>query len=139
MPTTAYKCGTVLKFCIHIAYTKLYMPAQYALKCRSCSDISMNTITIHDESSFSGQDSNLGLVDPHPPRYSPLGCPRNNQIFFSVRTETNRNTICFGSFSVCFAKPKNYFSVCFGVSDPFRNNRNKQICFETNRKKAKTK
>ncbi len=29
---------------------------------------------------------------------SGLGCPRNNQIFFSVRTETNRNSICLGLF-----------------------------------------
>ncbi len=29
--------------------------------------------------------------------------------FFSVRTKTNRNSICFGCFSVCFAKPKNIF------------------------------
>jgi hypothetical protein len=51
--------------------------------------------------------------------------------FFSVRTETNRNTICFGWFSVCFAKPKNYFFGlfrCFGPvlkqpkqTDLFRN------------------
>jgi hypothetical protein len=37
--------------------------------------------------------------------------------FFSVRTETNQNSICFGCFSVCFAKPKNiFFSLfrCFG-------------------------
>jgi hypothetical protein len=46
-----------------------------------------------------------------------LGCPRNNQIFFSVRTETNRNSICFGCFSVCFAKPpKNVFSLFRFVS-----------------------
>ncbi len=109
---------------------------------------------------------------------------------FSVRTETNRNSICFGCFSVCFAKPTIFFrfvsvfrtgiettetnrknlwttlstrvsskrliffrfepkqtetqsvsvvfqcvfsrnppkkfSVCFGVSDRYRNNRNKQ-------------
>ncbi len=46
-----------------------------------------------------------------------VGCPRNNQIFFSVRTKTNRNSICFGCFSVCFAKPKNIFFGlfrCFG-------------------------
>jgi hypothetical protein len=36
-------------------------------------------------------------------------------IFFLVRTETNRNSICFGCFSVCFAKPKNIFSVCFSL------------------------
>jgi hypothetical protein len=55
-------------------------------------------------------------------------------IFFSVPTETNRNSICFGCFSVCFTKPKNIFSVCFGVLDRYRNNRNKQNFLETNRK-----
>jgi hypothetical protein len=29
--------------------------------------------------------------------------------FFSVRTETNRNSICFGCILVCFAKPQNFF------------------------------
>jgi hypothetical protein len=38
-----------------------------------------------------------------------LGCPGNKQKKFSVRTETNRHSICFGLFSVCFAKPINYF------------------------------
>jgi hypothetical protein len=51
-----------------------------------------------------------------------LGCPRNNQFFVSVRTEKNRNSICFSCFSVCFAKPKNFFPVCFGVSERYRNN-----------------
>ncbi len=33
-------------------------------------------------------------------------------IFFSVRTKTNRNSICFGCFSVCFfAKPNIFFSL----------------------------
>jgi hypothetical protein len=32
--------------------------------------------------------------------------------FFLVRTKTNRNSICFSCFSVCFAKPKN---ICFGL------------------------
>ncbi len=54
--------------------------------------------------------------------------------FSSVRTETNRNSICFGWFSVSFAKPKKFFSVCFGVSDRYRNNQNKQNFLETNRK-----
>jgi hypothetical protein len=35
--------------------------------------------------------------------------------FFSVRTETNRNSIFFGYFLVCFAKPINIFWVCFGL------------------------
>ncbi len=52
--------------------------------------------------------------------------------FLLVRTETNRNSICFGCFSVCFAKPKKIFSVCFGVSDRYRNNQNKHNFFETN-------
>ncbi len=50
-------------------------------------------------------------------------------IFFSVRTETSRNSICCGCFSDCFAKPKTFLfrfvSFCFGVSDRYRNNRNK--------------
>ncbi len=49
-----------------------------------------------------------------------LGCPRNNHIFFSVRTETNRNSICFDCFSVYFAKPKNIFLVCFGLFRCFK-------------------
>jgi hypothetical protein len=36
----------------------------------------------------------------------PLGCPRNKQKLISVRTETNRNKICFEFVSVCFVKPK---------------------------------
>jgi hypothetical protein len=51
-----------------------------------------------------------------------LGCPRNNQFFVSVQTEKKRNSICFGCFSVCFAKPKNFFPVCFGVLERYRNN-----------------
>ncbi len=54
----------------------------------------------------------------------------------SVRTETNRNKICFGCVSVCFVKPKKNL-VCFGVSNLYRNNRNKQNCFETNRNNLK--
>jgi hypothetical protein len=61
---------------------------------------------------------------------------KNLQKTFSIRwswklliffLSSNRNSICFGWFSVCFfAKPKRFFSVCFGVSDRYRNNRNKQ-------------
>ncbi len=56
-----------------------------------------------------------------------LGGPRNSYfLFFSVRTETNRKSICFGCFSVCFMQNQIIFSsVCFGVSDRYRNNRNK--------------
>jgi hypothetical protein len=49
-----------------------------------------------------------------------LGCPRNDQIFFSVQTETNRNSICFGCFSVCFAKPKKKFFGLFRFVSVFR-------------------
>jgi hypothetical protein len=80
----------------------------------------------------------LGIVSAYSPAVRKrkwwLECPRNNQIFFSVRTETNRNTICFSCFLVCFAKPKKFFSVCFGVLDRYRNNQNKQNFIETNRK-----
>jgi hypothetical protein len=39
--------------------------------------------------------------------------------------------------SVCFMKPRTFFqffSMCFGVSDLYRNNRNKQNRLETNKK-----
>ncbi len=49
-----------------------------------------------------------------------LGCPRNNQILFSVRTETNQNSICFDCFSVCFAKPKIFFFRLFRFVSVFR-------------------
>ncbi len=45
--------------------------------------------------------------------------------FFSVRTETNRNSICFGCFSVCFAKPKYIFFGLFRFDSVFR------TCIET--------
>jgi hypothetical protein len=40
--------------------------------------------------------------------------------FFSVRTETNRNSICFGSFSVCFAKLITNFFGLFRFVSVFR-------------------
>ncbi len=69
---------------------------------------------------------------------SKVGCPRNNQIFFSVRTETNRNSICFGCFSVCFAKPKNIF---FGLFQCFGRvaNEPKQTEFSRNKPKQTKK
>ena len=64
----------------------------------------------------------------------------------TIRVSSKRKKKNFGSnrnkpkqdlFRVCFGlfretKKKN-FSVCFGVSNLYRNNRNKQNCFETNR------
>ncbi len=38
-----------------------------------------------------------------------VGCPRNEKKIFSVRTETNRNKICFAFVSVCFVKPQIFF------------------------------
>jgi hypothetical protein len=49
-----------------------------------------------------------------------IGCPRNDQNFVSVQTETNRNSICFGCFSVCFAKPKKNFFGLFRFVSVFR-------------------
>ncbi len=70
-----------------------------------------------------------------------VGCPRNNQIFFSVRTETNRNSICFGCVSVCFAKPKNIFFLCFGLFRCFGSvsKRPKQTEFSRNKPKKSSK
>ncbi len=50
---------------------------------------------------------------------------------------SNRNKPKRDLFRVCFGlfreTNKEKFSVCFGVSNLYRNNRNKQNCFETNR------
>jgi hypothetical protein len=50
---------------------------------------------------------------------------------------SNRNKLKQDLFRVFFGlfreTKKNFFSVCFGVSNLYRNNRNKHNCFETNR------
>jgi hypothetical protein len=51
----------------------------------------------------------------------------SKQFFFSVRTETNRTQPDLVVFRFVFwQKQTTFFSVCFGVSDQYRNNRNKQ-------------
>ncbi len=58
-------------------------------------------------------------IHKNPPgKYVRIGCPRNE-----------KNKI-FGSNLFRETKQK-MFSVCFGVSNLYRNNRNKQKCFET--------
>ncbi len=47
-----------------------------------------------------------------------LGCPRNEKNKFSVRTETNRNKICFAFVSVCFVKPNKFFFGLFRFFEP---------------------
>ncbi len=47
-----------------------------------------------------------------------IGCPRNEKKIFSVRTETNRNKICFAFVSVCFVKPKKNFFRLFWCFEP---------------------
>jgi hypothetical protein len=73
-----------------------------------------------------------------------VGCPRNNQKNFSVRTETNQNSICFSCFSICFAKPKNIFFGLFRFVSVFltgiettEKNRTLSKETETNRKSLK--
>jgi hypothetical protein len=57
---------------------------------------------------------------------------------------SNRNKPKLGLFRFIFGLFREinklffrFVSVRFGVSDPYRNNRNKQICFETNQKTKK--
>jgi hypothetical protein len=47
-----------------------------------------------------------------------VGCPRNERKKISVRTETNRNKICFAFVSVCFVKPKIFFFGLFRCFEP---------------------
>jgi hypothetical protein len=59
-----------------------------------------------------------------------VGCPRNNQCFFRFelkQTETQSVSAFFGLFS---RNQKTFFSVCFGVSDRYRNNRKKPKNFQ---------
>jgi hypothetical protein len=81
-----------------------------------------------------------------PPFSLVLLIPGANLPLVSIRVSSKQTKINFGSnrnkpkqdlFRVCFGlfretKKKN-FSVCFGVSNLYRNNRNKRNCFETNR------
>ncbi len=68
-----------------------------------------------------------------------VGCPRNNQIFFPVRTKTNRNSICFGCFSVCFAKPKNFFFGLFRCFGPVsKQPKQTELCRNKRKKSQKT-
>ncbi len=61
-----------------------------------------------------------------------LGCPRNNFFWFEPKqTETQSVSVVFRFVS---RNQKTFFSVCFGVSDRYRNNRNKQNFHKTNRK-----
>ncbi len=55
--------------------------------------------------------------------------------FEPKRTETQSVSVVF---RFCFTKPKMNFSVCFDVSNMYRNNRKKHTCFETKRNKPKT-
>jgi hypothetical protein len=73
--------------------------------------------------------------------YRQLGCPRNKQ---TKNSGSNRNKpkqdlfrLCFGLFRETKNKQFWFVSVCFGVSNLYRNNRSKQNCFETNRNKPK--
>ncbi len=47
-----------------------------------------------------------------------VGCPRNEKKNFSVRTETNRNKICFAFVSVRFVKPKIFLFRLFRCFEP---------------------
>ena len=62
------------------------------------------------------------------PIHAKLGCPQNNFKKFGSN-ENNRNRICSAFVSVHFKKQ---WKSCFGVSNVFKNNRNKQFCFKMN-------
>ncbi len=57
-----------------------------------------------------------------------MGCPRNKKFFVLVRTNTNRNSICFGSVSVFLAKLKKNVG-CQVFRNHFKTNRNKISAF----------
>jgi hypothetical protein len=55
-----------------------------------------------------------------------LGCPRNKQFFVSIRTEKNRNSICFGPFCETNKIKFRFVSV---FRNRFETNRNKKSAF----------
>ncbi len=67
-----------------------------------------------------------------------LGCPRN-KIFGSNRNKPKQDLfrLCFGLFRETKNKKIRFVSVCFGVSNLYRNNWNIQNCFERNRNNPK--
>jgi hypothetical protein len=64
---------------------------------------------------------------------------QTKQIFGSNRNKPKLNLFrfIFGLFRETNKLFFQFVSVCFGVSDPFRNDQNKQNCFVTNRKTGK--
>ncbi len=65
---------------------------------------------------------------PHPPDQGVLETNKNKFRFEPKQTETRSVSRLFRFVSVCFVKPKKIISVCFGFSNVYRNNRNKQNC-----------
>jgi hypothetical protein len=68
-----------------------------------------------------------------------VGCPRNNKKKFSVWTKTNRSSICFRRFSVCFAEPKTFFWFVSVFRTSIETNRILSKQTETNQKNLKKK
>jgi hypothetical protein len=69
--------------------------------------------SVHDNAPFSAADTGTILYAG----WLDLGVLETIKFFFSVRTLITRNSICFGYFSVCFAKPNHIFFGlfrCFG-------------------------
>jgi hypothetical protein len=69
---------------------------------------------------------------------SAVGCPRNEKKIFSVRTETNRNKICFGCVSVCFVKPKTKIFGLFRCFEPISKQPKQTELFRIKPKKTET-
>ncbi len=69
-------------------------------------------------------------IVPHSLR---LGCPRNEKKKFRFEPKQTETRSVSRLFRFVSWNQKKNFSVCFGVSNLYRNNRNKQNCFEMNR------
>ncbi len=66
-----------------------------------------------------------------------VGCPRINKNKFRFEPKQTETRSVSRLFWFVSWNQKQKISVCFGVSNLYRDNRNKQVCFVTNRKKPK--
>ncbi len=103
--------------------------ASYSLQNRNTQRLTGNSGPPYDISGTSWRDaiSSCGRTTDH---WSQLGCPRNEKKKFRFepkQTETRSVSRLFRETQ------KKIFSVCFSVLNLYRNNRNKQNWFETNR------
>jgi hypothetical protein len=115
------------------------------LTCLNTSEYSLYALR---QSQWRGIQISIQVSNAHVPIYTWLfllcietrvSSKQTKKNFGSNRNKPKLNLfrLIFGLFRKTIKTFFRFVSVCFGVSDPFRNNRNKHICFETKQKNEK--